>query len=343
MSLFQIEYNAKYPKVNYIGNKEKLSKWIVDNFPVKSGIVLDLFSGGASVSFEAKKHDYTVYSNDALYASYVVSKTLIENKGIIVSEKMIEEALSICLDDNERKEFEWLDNYLFFPNEVDELAKLISFSKTLVEYEKYFFQSLIRRAIIRKLPYSRMNVDWKNIKKLRNEEYSYQKYGRKRAYHNESFSSHMKANLLDYQAAVFDNGHENKAFQKDAVELLECIDHVDIIYMDPPYPSTMNNYDSFYGNFGKMFNRTIDHIDLARKDSFLINLRRIVELSITKTDYIVLSLNSKSKPSVEDIEKLFTEFGKTRVISRKHNYQVSGKKMKNQNIELLVILEINKK
>ena len=41
---------AKYPKVNYIGNKEKLSDWILSEMPVKEGTVLDLFAGGCSVS-----------------------------------------------------------------------------------------------------------------------------------------------------------------------------------------------------------------------------------------------------------------------------------------------------
>lgn len=100
-----------------------------------------------------------------------------------------------------------------FPNEVDELAKLISFSKTLVGYEKYFSISHTE-SDYSKIALFKNECRLEKYKKLRNEEYSYQKYGRKRAYHNESFSSHMKANLLDYQVAVFDNGHENKAFQK---------------------------------------------------------------------------------------------------------------------------------
>lgn len=48
-------FDVKYPKVNYIGNKEKLSEWIVDNIPFDTGTVLDIFAGGNSVSFELKK------------------------------------------------------------------------------------------------------------------------------------------------------------------------------------------------------------------------------------------------------------------------------------------------
>ena len=45
---------ATYPKVNYIGNKEKLVNWIIKEMPVKNGTVLDIFAGGCSVSYALK-------------------------------------------------------------------------------------------------------------------------------------------------------------------------------------------------------------------------------------------------------------------------------------------------
>ena len=50
----EIMFNNKLPKINYIGNKEKLSSWILDNFPITQGRVLDLFAGGSSVSLNQK-------------------------------------------------------------------------------------------------------------------------------------------------------------------------------------------------------------------------------------------------------------------------------------------------
>jgi adenine-specific DNA-methyltransferase len=46
----------KYPKVNYIGNKEKIAKWICDQFPEDAKTIFDAFSGGCSLSYEAKCH-----------------------------------------------------------------------------------------------------------------------------------------------------------------------------------------------------------------------------------------------------------------------------------------------
>ena len=48
-------YSKKLPKINFIGNKEKIASWICNKFPKKTKIVFDVFSGGGSVSFEAKK------------------------------------------------------------------------------------------------------------------------------------------------------------------------------------------------------------------------------------------------------------------------------------------------
>ena len=44
-----------YPKINYIGNKDKIASWICEHIPEDVYTVLDAFSGGASVSYEAKK------------------------------------------------------------------------------------------------------------------------------------------------------------------------------------------------------------------------------------------------------------------------------------------------
>ena len=72
-------YSKKLPKINFIGNKEKIASWICNKFPKKTKIVFDVFSGGGSVSFEAKKKGFKVISNDVLKINYILAKALIEN------------------------------------------------------------------------------------------------------------------------------------------------------------------------------------------------------------------------------------------------------------------------
>lgn len=68
----------------------------------------------------------------------------------------------------------------------------------------------------------------------------------KKSYHNESFKSHFIKNLSDYNNAIFDNNQKNEVYNDDIFNLLDKI-KADIIYLDPPYTGTMNNYFGFYG------------------------------------------------------------------------------------------------
>ena len=75
----------KFPKINFIGNKEKIAKWITDYFPNDATSVFDAFSGGSSVSYQSKLKGLSVISNDILRINYLLSKALIENNSIKLS------------------------------------------------------------------------------------------------------------------------------------------------------------------------------------------------------------------------------------------------------------------
>lgn len=222
-----------YPKVNYIGNKEKIAEWIINELPLKSGKVLDIFAGGCSVSYALKRAGYSVISNDILYVDYVLAKALIENSQETLSINVLSETVDPNRVQELEKNFQFLTDTLYYQEEVMELSKLVAISENLKGYDRYIMLSLIRRAMIRKLPYSRMNVPWQQIQKLRDEEYSYKKYKRRRAYHNKSFEFHIRENIDKYNNAVF-KGADCKAYNYDVFELLKHIDKVDIVYMDPP-------------------------------------------------------------------------------------------------------------
>lgn len=330
---------AKYPKVNYIGNKEKLVNWIIDEMPVKEGVVLDIFAGGCSVSYALKAAGYSVISNDILYADYVIAKALIENNNKTLPLSVFNKKYESTRVKELESRFAFLSDCLYYPEEVAELSKLVAISEKLKGAEKYMMLSLIRRAMIRKLPYSRMNVPWNQIQKLRDEDYSYKKYKRKRAYHNQTFESHMRENIDAYNSAVFE-GKQCKAYNCDASEMVKKIESVDVVYMDPPYPSTMNNYDAFYGLYDKMFDKNREHIDYTQKVSFLENIERLIKTLIGKTKYIVLSQNTRVKPEPDEIKMMLSQFGKVIVKEKEHNYQVTSKDNKKSSKELLFILEM---
>ncbi|MBY0758811.1 MULTISPECIES: DNA adenine methylase [Sellimonas] len=331
---------SKYPKVNYIGNKEKLVDWILQEMPVKTGSVMDLFAGGCSVSYALKKEGYDVISNDILYADFVLCKALIENMEGQISASVFDIEISRGIIEKEKDRLSFLAGRLYFPEEIEELARLKAISEELGGYERYLYLALLRRAMIRKLPYSRMNVPWDQIRILRDEEYSYRKYGRRRAYHNQTFESHMRENLSSYSQAVFRGRGNCIARREDAADLVKEPGRLDVVYIDPPYPSTMNNYDAFYGLFDEMFGKKKEHADFTKKQTFLFRLEELVKELRGKTGYILLSQNSRVRPVPDEMEKMLSKYGRVTRKERPHNYQVTGKINKKGSNELLFLVEL---
>lgn len=333
---------SKLPKVNFIGNKEKIVEWICSNIPKDVTTVFDAFSGGASVSYAFKKKGYKVISNDILKTNYLLSVALIQNNNV----NLTQDDLNIIFSGNPIKGF-MFKNYsevYFFPQECMELDLYRSnIDKLDSEFKKALAFSLLRRSMIRKMPYSRFNLSWSKIKQLRDEEYSYKKYKRKRAYHNLSFKEHFLLNLLDYNNSVFNNGKTNIAYNKDIFDLVSKV-KADLIYLDPPYTGTMNNYFGFYGLIDEfIFQKKLTPFEnnfIDKKNALLLFNKLFSKLKNFK--YWVLSYNNSSYPTKEQLLEILRKYSNDiKVIEKKHNYQVTGKKKKMQNKEYLFIIKIN--
>lgn len=330
----------KYPKVNYIGNKEKIAPWICKQIPKDVKTVLDAFSGGASVSYEAKKRGYSVISNDIMTINYNISKALVENKFEILNS----DDLNIIFSGQPKKGFMY-ENYankLYFPEECMELDLYTDNIKNLnSDYKKALAYSILRRAMIRKMPYSRFTIPWNKIIQLRDEEYSYKKYKRKRAYHNQSFKHHFIKEMASYNNAVFDNDKTCKAYNEDIFTLIDII-NADLIYLDPPYTGTMNNYFGFYGAVDEMLKgknlQPFDNNFVDKKNA--INLFDKLFQKLKKYKYWMLSYNNSSYPTKEQLINLLSKYsGNIKILEYEHPYKVTGKEKKNKNIEYLFIIE----
>jgi DNA-cytosine methyltransferase len=328
------------PKINFIGNKEKLAEWICNQFPSDATSVFDAFSGGSSVSYQAKKLGLQVYSNDILKINYLLSKALIENKKETLSEKDV----ATIFSGKPQKGFMYKHyaNVFFWPEECMELDLYRKNIGTLPTSNKQALALvLLRRAMIRKMPYSRFDIDWKKIKQLRDENYSYQKYGRKRAYHNKSFKYHFLHNLEAYNQAVFDNGRANRAFNDDVFKLLGKV-KADVIYLDPPYTGTMNNYFGFYG---ALDNFTLSKVTKPFANNF-IDKNSSIEVfdklfaNLKNYRYWYLSYNNSSFPTKEQLMELLKKYSsRIQVLEKPHSYKLTGKNNKTKNTEYLFIVE----
>lgn len=332
--------NHTYPTVNYIGNKEKISEWICLNIPGDVATVFDAFSGGASVAYALKQHGKKVITNDILKINYHIARALIVNNHDTLNEADV--ALIFSGTPFKGFVFKHYADTLFF---ADECMQLDLYRKNIdalsSEFKKSLAFTLLRRAMIRKMPYSRFNIKWEKVKQLRDEEYSYAHYGRKRAYHNQSFEYHFRKNLAEYNAAVFNNGQEHQAHNTDA---LSAIQHVkaDLIYLDPPYTGTMNNYFDFYSFLD-------NYIDQKMNTPFansFTDKKTAVELfdqlfaGLSNYKYWMLSYNSASYPTKEILLELLNKYAKNvTVVERKHSYKLTGKEKKHSSTEYLFIAE----
>lgn len=338
-----IKPNVSFPNLNFIGNKGKLADWICNSFPTDAKSIFDAFSGGGAISYFAKRKGLKVVSNDILYVNYLIVKSLIENNNEILDE---EEAEKI-FQGKPRKGFmyKYYSNVLFFPQECMELDLYRKNIENISsENIKAIAYSLLRRSMIRKMPYSRFNIKWEKVKQLRDEEYSYKKYKRRRAYHNQSFKHHFFENLREYNEAVFDNKQKNVAFNDDVFDLLAKV-KTDIIYLDPPYTGTMNNYFGFYGAIDEYIKskkiKPFKNNFIDKKRSLLLFDRLFSNLNNYK--YWILSYNNNSYPSKDELLNIIAKYSKNiKVIEKDHTYKITGAVKKELNKEYLFIVQNEK-
>lgn len=328
-----------YPKVNYIGNKEKIASWICDHFPKEAESVFDAFSGGCSLAYEAKYRGLKVLTNDVLEVNYHLANALIANNSIILETEDIE--LIFSGEPFEGFMFENYSEVHFFPQECKELDLYRKNIENLdSQHKKSLAYSLMRRAMIRKMPYSRFNIKWEKVVQLRDEEYSYEKYKRKRAYHNQSFRFHFLKNLDEYNRAVFDNSKQNKAYNENIFDIASKVS-ANVIYLDPPYAGTMNNYFGFYGLIDSYISQEVkkpfEQNFTDKKTVFKLFDKLFSKLQNFK--YWYLSYNNSSAPSKDELLFLIGKYSDdVKVIEREHVYQITGKEKKKKNKEYLFVI-----
>lgn len=327
-----------YPTINYIGNKEKIVEWISSLLPSDAKSFFDVFAGGCSVAYMAKEKGLKVFANDILKINYYIAKALIENS----EETLNKEDVELIFHGEPFKGFmtENYANQYYFEEECMQLDLYrANIDKLRTDFKKSLALILMRRAMIRKMPYSRFTIRWDKVRQLRDEEFSYQHYKRRRHYHNQSFRFHFEDNLNDYNKAVFDNGQNNIAFNLDVFEALEHI-KADIIYMDPPYAGTMNDYFGFYGLLDSYITSSV----IEPFDNNFIDKKTIIGQfdklfgKLKNFRYWMLSYNSRSKPSKEELLQLLYKYSDNVIVyEMPYAYRVTGKEKKKKDIEYLFI------
>ncbi len=330
-----------YPTINYIGNKEKISGWISSLLPSDAKSFFDVFAGGCSVAYMAKQKGLQVFANDIMKINYLIAEAIIENP----CETLDKNDLELIFRGVPFKGFmtQNYSNQFYFEDECMQLDLYRSNIENLSsEYKKALALILMRRAMIRKMPYSRFTIKWEKVKQLRDEEFSYLHYKRRRHYHNQSFRYHFEDNLKEYNNSVFNNGKKNKAYNLDVFDALENVE-ADIVYLDPPYAGTMNDYFGFYGLLDSYVSSYISapfKNNFTDKNTIIEQFEKLFS-KLYKFKYWMLSYNSRSKPTKEELLNILKKYSsKVTLHEMPYAYRVTGKEKKKQDVEYLFVVSV---
>ncbi len=331
----------KFPPINFIGNKEGLAGWIYKNAPEGIDTLLDLFCGGCSISYFFKAKGKRIISNDAMASSFALAKALIENP----SERISKSEIDMLLSQNNKNSNYFENKYSnikFFKEEcifLDNIRSNIELLKN--EYKQNLVFASMRRAMIRKMPYSRFNIPWALIKKLRDEELSYKRWGRRRSYHNLPFEVHLLESIKMYNEAVFTNRRDNIAMNVDAISALIKVKDADAVYFDPPYAGKMNDYYGFYGFIDEFITLKEPQKfanDFTRKTTIL----KLFDKMFASASHIpvwLISYNSRSFPKKDVILSMLGKYGKVETVEMEHQYKLTNSVNKKSDKEYLFIVK----
>lgn len=217
---------ALFPSTRFMGSKEKLLDHLVETVSrFQYNSVLDLFSGSGVVSYLFKSLGKEVYSNDYMAFSSNITKSLVENQKIILSDMDIEKVIvendgGDNFVSNNFKGIYYSDEDNLFLDRVRKNVKKIHdpFKKSLI------YASLVR-ACLKKRPRGIFT-------------YTGYRYDDGRRDLKLTLEEHFLEAVEEYNAAVFDNNKNNKSFNENALELAV---EADLVYMDPPYYSPLSD------------------------------------------------------------------------------------------------------
>lgn len=156
-----------------------------------------------------------------------------------------------------------------------------------------------------------------------------------------------------YNAAIFDNGQENKSFCGNTLEWLPQIltqEGIDFIYFDPPYCDSHADYQSFY-------HLTETYTEYWREKSFINTIKRYEPQRFSgfdkKRDIInslhqlfsiakeipiwLISYNNRSYPNIEDFMHIIRQYKNVEIATKTYQNGRGGKGSVAGNEEVLFI------
>lgn len=223
-----INHFDNFPSTRYMGSKSKI---IADLWKVlrtyKFESFYDAFAGSNIVGYFMKSQGKKVLSNDFMAMSYHTANALIENSFVQLEESDIDLLIN---RDNSNNFISKRFKNLYFSDTDNKFLDQVRANIDLLnnEYKKSIALSALSRACIKKRPRGIFT-------------YVGHRYDDGRKDIQDSLKKHFLNNISIFNAAVFDNGLENKSYNKQTQKLEIS---ADLVYLDPPYysPKSDNDY-----------------------------------------------------------------------------------------------------
>lgn len=311
------ETPIKFPMPQYLGSKTKYIDHILKYVPHGVESILDAFSGSGIVSYAFKQNNYRTISNDLLSYNAIITKALVENQHI----KLTNEDIEMLFSDNPLKENfierEFTDLYYtrdecrFLDNLHSNILQLDN------EYKRALAFSSIGRTLIRKILFAYFchtkAIDYRND----------EKHWKRNPVINSDIKDLFRKYITEYNNAVINNHKENTSFNTNILSSANTFD-VDLVYMDPPYGGTHADYGSYYHfietyiNYWKdetLFNTTKQPKNKLIKSKFATKdvVSAFEELfeKCKNIKYWMISYNSNANPKKDTFIKMIQKYKNT--------------------------------
>ena len=340
-------FDRRMPAPQYLGAKYKLMPWLCEFIPAGTDTVLDGFSGSQSFSFEMKKRNYAVHSNDFLGFCYTQGSALIENDHAVLTDGDLERLF--CENKNRADTMQRFKNIFF---SADECVFLDDFRANVKLLDCPYKRSLALAVMCRSLTRKTTMGHFAHLQAL-----SYAK-DPARIKRNPSIARPIRdlfVNLLPaYNDAIFDNGRKNKSYRGNILNLLPNLqtDKIDLAYYDPPYCNSHADYQAFYHlletfveNWGEGDKNFINrnqryhpprHSGFDKTTEIEDSFRKLFALS-DEIPHWLISYNDRSLPKIETLVSMASRHKSVRVEEKIYATSRGGKGSVSGSREYLIV------
>jgi adenine-specific DNA-methyltransferase len=344
-------------RLNYIGSKYLLFDWIYDNIlsatkwdNLSNKRIADLFSGTGIVSYNFRKHNSIVVSNDVeLYSFYITHSYTCS-----IYTEQCETIIKMINDEIDNKKYNnfvgFITKYYSPYNENKRMfftvdnAKRIDYIRNRIEEIKINLDDDEYKFLLASLIFSADSIS--NVPAVYG---CYLKNFKTKAIKNMKLTPihNIKTNKV----------HNSITYNEDVINLTSKLDKVDLVYLDPPYNERQYSKNYFPLNVIALTPKEQDELAplkgvtgipnncfistfCKKSDTVIASFNELI--SKLKTDWIVISYNSESIIKKEKMVELLSKYGTVQIFEKDYKRFKSFQYNDDKSIkEYLFILKVN--